>query len=108
LEAEALARNGDPLTVQYGDLRIPIDDAGDVPAELRGYVQLALDLNILNAYFSITQGPYDLLPVGHATFQPQQKVTRGEYAVAVTRFLHAYLTDQPIGGAGPSAPRSSH
>jgi len=91
LEAEALARNDDTVTVQYGQSRIAIEDAGEIPAELRGYVQLALDLNILNAYFYTTQGPFDLQPTIHATFKPQQKVTRGEFAVAITRFYAAYL-----------------
>jgi len=91
LEAEAVARNNQPLTVQYGSARIAIDDAGQVPAELRGYVQLALDLNIMNAYFSVTQGPFDLQPVVRATFRPGQAVTRGEYAVAAARFYSAYL-----------------
>ncbi len=93
LESEAAARNSDTVTVQYGDSRIPIDDALDIPAELRGHVQLALDLNILNAYFTVTQGPYDLQPVVHATFKPLQTVTRGGYAVAATRFFSAYLSN---------------
>ncbi len=93
LESEAAARNSDSVTVQYGDSRIPIDDALDIPAEFRGHVQLALDLNILNAYFTVTQGPYDLQPTVHATFKPLQTVTRGDYAVAATRFFSAYLSN---------------
>lgn len=93
LEEEAVARNDDPVTVQYGESRLPIEDAGDIPAPFRGYVQLALDLNILNAYFYLTQGPYDLEPVVHACFKPLQKITRGDYAVAITRFFSAYLGD---------------
>lgn len=93
LEAEALARNNAELTVHYGQARIPIEDAADVPPELRGYVQLALDLNILNAYFYTTQGPYDLQPVVHAVFIPLQKVSRADYAVAITRFYSTYLID---------------
>lgn len=92
LESEAAARSGDAVTVQYGDTRLPIEDAQDIPAEFRGHVQLALDLNILNAYFTVTQGPYDLQPTVHATFQPLQTVTRGDYAVAATRFFSAYLS----------------
>ncbi|WP_268747744.1 S8 family peptidase [Cohnella kolymensis] len=91
LQQQALDKNSSDVTVQYGDQRIAIEDAGDIPAELRGYVQLALDLNILNAYFKVTQGPYDLKPTVHAAFKPNQKVTRGDYAVAATRFYTAYL-----------------
>jgi serine protease AprX len=93
LQTEAVARNNQELTVQYGDQRIPIEDAADVPANLKGYVQLALDLNILNAYFTVTQGPYDLTPTVHATFKPAAKVTRGDFAVAITRFYNAYLSN---------------
>lgn len=91
LEAEALARNSGEVTVAYNGSRIAIADADEIPAELRGYVQLALDLNIMNAYFSLTQGPFDLQPTVHATFKPQQKVTRAEYATAAVRFYSAYL-----------------
>lgn len=92
LQGEAEARNNDALTVQYGDQRLLIEDADQIPLHLRGYVQVALDLNILNAYFSVTQGPYDLSPTVHATFHPVQQVTRGDYAVAVSRFFSAFLS----------------
>lgn len=90
LEKEATSFTGD-VTVQYNDQRIKIDDANQIPTELKGYVQIALDLNILNAKFSLTQGAYDLQPTVHATFSPSQKVTRGDYAVAVTRYFNAFL-----------------
>jgi serine protease AprX len=54
---------------------------------MEGYVQTALDLNILNAYFSLVQGPYDLQPTIHATFKPSSLVKRADYAVAATRWL---------------------
>lgn len=79
------------LTVQYNDQRIAIQDATTIPNHLKGYVQIALDLNILNASFSIVQGPYDLEPTIEATFSPMKKVSRGEYAVAATRYYNAYL-----------------
>lgn len=90
LQAEAEARNNDTLTVQYGDQRVAVADASDVPSHLRGYVQLALDLNILNAYFNVTQGPYDLQPNVTATFKPTNKVTRADFAVAITRYYAGY------------------
>ncbi|MET3695885.1 serine protease AprX [Bacillus oleivorans] len=90
LQSEAEALMNEPLTVQYGDLRIPIEDSAEVPAHLRGYVQLTLDLNILNAYFSVVQGPYDLTPTVTAAFSPNAQVTRGDYAVAITRYFAAY------------------
>lgn len=90
LQAEAEAKMNDALTVQYGNERISITDASDVPAHLRGYVQLALDLNILNAYFEVKQGPYDLEPTVTATFKPNNSVTRADFAVAITRYFAGY------------------
>jgi serine protease AprX len=93
LEPQALALNGQPVTVLVDGQRIPIDDKAQIPAGLEGYVQLALDLNILNAYFSLAQGPFDLTPTLHATFKPLQTVARGEYAVTATRFFGVYLAE---------------
>ncbi|TFB18932.1 peptidase S8 [Filobacillus milosensis] len=77
------------VTVQYKGERIVLDDQDEIPEHLKGYVQLALDLNILNANFEVNQGPYDLEPEITATFSPKQNVSRGEYAVASTRYQAA-------------------
>jgi serine protease AprX len=90
LEKQAKEFTGD-ITVQYKDERIPVKDSASVPAALKGYVQLALDLNILNASFSVTQGPYDLVPKVEASFNPAKKVTRADYAVAITRYYQAWF-----------------
>lgn len=90
MQADAEGFEGD-LTVQYKDERIKIKDADAVPEAFKGYVQLALDLNILNAYFNVSQNPYALEPTVTATFDPGQEVTRGDYAVAIYRFYNAYL-----------------
>ncbi|MDQ0862069.1 S-layer homology domain-containing protein [Bacillus sp. V2I10] len=90
LQKEAETFNGQ-LTVQYNDERIAIEDAAEIPAHLKGYVQLALDLNILNAKFAVTQGPYDLKPMVNATFSPLVKNTRGDFSVAMSRYYNAFL-----------------
>lgn len=90
LEEDAKGRAGEDLTVQYGNERIAIQDTSSVPVGLRGYVQLALDLNILNAYFSLKQGPYDLVPSMEAKFDPFKTVTRADYAVTMTRYYANY------------------
>jgi serine protease AprX len=90
LENQAKELTGD-VTVQYKDERIPVKDSALIPAALRGYVQLALDLNILNASFTVTQGPYDLVPTVEASFNPGKKVTRADYAVAITRYYQAWF-----------------
>ncbi|WP_316572166.1 S8 family serine peptidase [Neobacillus sp. YIM B06451] len=90
LEEQANELKGEALTVQYNGTRVAIQDAANVPAELRGHVQLALDLNILNAYFSVVQGPFDLVPTITAKFDPGKTVTRADYAVAITRYFASY------------------
>lgn len=88
LQEHARAYTG-PVQVRYGEDYVAIEDAADIPRELRGYVQLALDLNIMNAYFRIEQGLFG--PTVHATFQPRRRVTRAEYAVTAARFFDTYL-----------------
>lgn len=89
LEEKAKAHTGN-VTVLYKDQRIVISDQANIPEQLKGYVQVALDLNILNAHFGVTQGAFDLFPTVTAKFNPSQKVTRGEYAVAISRFYNAF------------------
>lgn len=90
LQAQAREFTGD-VTVQYKDSRITVKDAANIPTHLKGYVQLALDLNILNATFSVKQGPFDLQPTVEAVFSPEKRVTRGDFAVAVTRYYQAWI-----------------
>jgi serine protease AprX len=85
LQPQALGRNGQPVTVSVDGRRIVLDDAAQIPAGLEGYVSLALELGLINAYYTVAQGPYDLAPTLHASFKPAQTVTRGEFAVIVTR-----------------------
>ncbi|TGE27993.1 S8 family serine peptidase [Hymenobacter metallicola] len=92
------------LTVEVNGKRIPIEDAAQIPAGLAGYVQVALDMNIINAYYSVTQGPYDLQPTVHATFKPSQPVKRADFAVIVTR-THDQWTSAPV-DAATTAPAS--
>lgn len=92
LGLEPVARGySDPVRVEYDGKHIPIEDEADIPAHLRGYVQLALDLNILNAYFALEQGSFDLTPTVKAYFRPAEHVTRAAYAVAGTRFFDTYM-----------------
>ncbi len=90
LEQQAKAHTGE-VTVLYKGSRIAIKDSNLIPAAMKGYVQYALDLNILNAKFNVVQGPYDLEPKIEAVFLPEQKVTRGDYAVAISRYYSAWF-----------------
>ncbi|SFQ60467.1 S8/S53 family peptidase [Hymenobacter arizonensis] len=89
-QQQALARTGKPVTVSVNSQTVTVDDADKIPAGLEGYVSVALELNLINAYYSITQGPYDLQPVIKATFKPAQAVTRADFAVIVTRTFQQY------------------
>jgi serine protease AprX len=86
----SLAGGTGELTVLSGSTRIPIEDAAAVPAALRGYVQLALDLGLINARFELVQGPFDLQPKLKAWFDPSKPVTRAAYAAAASRYLGVY------------------
>ena len=89
LQPLAESFSGD-ITAIFQDQRVVLADQSQIPAELKGYVQLALDLGILNAHFDIQQGPYDLEPTIIANFNGDNLVTRADYAVAATRFFNNY------------------
>ncbi|TBR11426.1 MAG: peptidase S8 [Lysobacter sp.] len=89
LQSQAQSLTG-PLTALYDGKRVPVQDAASIPDSLRGYVQLALDLGIINARFAITQGPYDLQPTVVAYFDPSQTVSRASYAAAASRLFAVY------------------
>ncbi|MDQ0256637.1 serine protease AprX [Evansella vedderi] len=90
LQKEAREHTGD-VTVVYNGERVKLKDSDDISSEFRGYVQLALDLNIMNAQFSVTQGRFDLTPTIEAVFEPGETMTRADYAVGITRFYGAFL-----------------
>jgi len=107
-QSQSLSRNGQPVTVTVNGQKVAIDDAASIPAGLEGYVSVALELNLINAYYSVTQGPFDLQPVLHATFKPTQPVTRGDFAVVVTRTFPQYSAQtQPAASARSAAPASA-
>lgn len=85
LQKFALERNGKAVTVNVNGENIAVKDAADIPAGLEGYVSIALELNLINAFYSVKQGPLDLYPTLEATFKPNQNVTRAEFAVIITR-----------------------
>ena len=107
-QSQAVARTGQPVKVTVNGQSIPVDDAASIPAGLEGYVSIALELNLINAYYAVAQGPYDLQPTLHATFKPAQSVTRGEFAVIVSRTFPQYdAVTQPAATAARSAAPAS-
>jgi len=85
LEEVAKALEDDPVTVEFNGERIPIDDQDEIPEGFRGYVQLALELRMMHAFFSLEQDPFGLEPVITAEFKPLQNVSRAEFAVSTLR-----------------------
>lgn len=89
LQAEAEQYTGD-ITVQYNGEAVAVVDQDSIPAELRGHVQAALNLSLLSVEFDVEQGPYDLEPTLVARFKPSETMTRGEYAVIISRTYDSY------------------
>lgn len=89
LEEEANQFEGD-LTVAFKDERIPLEDGDSVPNHLRGHVQLALDLQLMHAEFSLEQGPFELEPTIKAHFHPDLDVTRASYAFSAVNWLDRF------------------
>jgi serine protease AprX len=88
LQAEANAFAGN-VSATYNGQRIAIMDEADIEPGLNGYVQLALDLNLLQAMFALQPGAFGQPPTLVAYFQPQQVATRADYAAAAVRRLAA-------------------
>jgi serine protease AprX len=79
LEKEATAFTGN-VTAFYLGQRVPVLDATNIAPSLRGYVQYALDLGLLDAKFATVGGSTV------AYFEPTKGLTRAQYAVAAARF----------------------
>jgi serine protease AprX len=84
LQPQATAFTGQVTAFHMGQ-RVPVLDATNVAPSLRGYVQLALDLGLLDAKFTIVNGTATA-----AYFEPGKHLTRAQFAVAATRFQSVY------------------
>ena len=91
LDAEARALAGQAVTVTYSGQTLVLTDNADIPSALRGYVQYALDKGILQATFSLEQGPYDLYPTLKARVNPNGTNTRAFMAYALDHFRQHFV-----------------
>lgn len=108
LQEYAVERTGKAVTVQVDGRNIPIDDAAKIAPGMEGYVSVALELGLINAYFTVTQGTFDLQPTLHATFKPTQNVTRADFAVIVTRTFPQWdAVTQPVAQSSTQASTAS-
>ena len=90
LDDQAKAAAGAIVTANYNGQAIPIADLDQIPLALRGYVQLALDKQILQAYFTLEQGPFDFQPTLKARVKPQELTTRAFLAFAFDSFRRRF------------------
>ncbi|MFT4938881.1 MAG: serine protease AprX [Paraglaciecola sp.] len=80
------------IIVDYRGQQLVLADQDLIADEMKGYVQLAINLSLVNVEFAVAQGPYDLEPTLSVTFEPSQKITRAHYAELTTRlYLNYYL-----------------
>ena len=91
LDSEAKARTGSNVTVTYSGQTLTLADNSDIPATMRGYVQLALDRGILQAYFSLEQGPFDLQPTLKARVKANDPTTRAWLAYALDHYRARFV-----------------
>ncbi|NMH61380.1 S8 family peptidase [Alteromonas ponticola] len=88
--AEAFDPNDD-IVVDYKGQQIVLSDQHDIPAEMKGYVQAAINLSLLNVEFGVEQGGFSLEPTLTASFAPDTKISRAHYAVIASRLFTQYF-----------------
>jgi serine protease AprX len=91
LDTEAKALAGSNVTVNYSGQTLTLADNANIPSDLRGYVQLALDRGILQANFSMQQGPFDFAPTLTAQFNPNDPISRALMAYALDHFRQHFV-----------------
>jgi serine protease AprX len=92
LDTEARARAGSAVTVAYNNQTLTLTDNSSIPSALRGYVQFALDRGILQAYFTLEQGPLELFPTIKARVKPADPVTRAWLAYALDSYRQHFVS----------------
>src|SRR5215204_3218005 len=91
LDAEAKAKAGSVVTASYNGQSIALADNAEIPAAMRGYVQLALDKGLLQAFFNLEQGPFDFQPVLKARVKVNDATTRAFMAYALDNFRRHFV-----------------
>lgn len=92
-EAATAFNPEDDIVVNYRGEEIVLADQNDIASERKGYVQLALNLSLLNVAFGVEQSPLDLTPELTARFEPDTTITRAHYAVLASRLYSQYLAE---------------
>ena len=90
LDAEAKQKAGTVVTANYNGQLIPLADNAEIPSALRGYVQFALDKGLLQAFYTLEQGPFDFQPVLKARVKANDATTRAFMAYALDNFRRRF------------------
>ncbi len=92
-KAQAAIDFGDDhqVTVTFNGQTITIADQGSIPGDMRGYVQVALDEELLGASYNVTQDQFDLEPKIGANFNPDNGITRAGYAIIANKIDSLYF-----------------
>ncbi len=91
LDAEAKAKAGTIVTASYNGQTLLLADNAEIPSSMRGYVQLALDKGLLQAFFNLEQGPFDFQPTMKARVKANDATTRAFMAYALDNFRQRFV-----------------
>jgi serine protease AprX len=92
LESVATAFDpNDDIIVEYSGQTIVLEDQNDIPDNMKGYVQVAIQLSLLNVKFDVVNNPFNVTPQLTAIFTPGYSVTRAEYALTAGRLFGQYF-----------------
>ncbi|HEX7316626.1 MAG TPA: S8 family serine peptidase [Pyrinomonadaceae bacterium] len=91
LDAEAKAKAGTLVTASYNGQAIALADNAEIPSAMRGYVQIALDKGLLQAFFNLEQGPFDFQPTLKARAKSGDATTRAFMAYALDNFRQRFV-----------------
>lgn len=94
LGMQELATSFDPnsdIIVDYKGQQIVLQDQDEIPAEMKGYVQAAITLSLINVEFGVEQGGFALNPTLTAKFAPDTLISRAHYAVIASRMFTQYF-----------------
>jgi serine protease AprX len=91
LDAEAKAKAGTVVTASYNGQTFALADNSEIPSAMRGYVQLALDKGLLQAFFNLEQGPFDFQPTLKARVKAGEPTTRAFMAYALDNFRQRFV-----------------
>lgn len=68
-----------------------VADNNEIPAALRGYVQIALDKELLQAFYTPEQGPFDFVPMLKPRVKANEATTRAYMAFALDHFRQRFV-----------------